>query len=133
MAEDRLSREDGKDDRDGTETGQDCHVDFGVSEEPEEVLPEQRRSTSGREDGVADTQVSGNEEGGTEEAVAKQEDARGQEHGKRQQREDGGYKPVPTGERHGGERHFGRAHIDHGGDDVDRAEQRSDAEDGDAE
>ncbi len=55
--------------------GSDAHarkdgdVDLGVSEEPEQVLPEQRRTPSVRNNLVADDQAAWDEETGTAHAV----------------------------------------------------------------
>ena len=56
VAEDRLAREHRQDLRDDAEAGQDHDVDLGVPEEPEEVLPQQRRAALG---GVEDGSRSG--------------------------------------------------------------------------
>ena len=48
VAEDRLSREHRQDLGDDAEAGQHHDVDLGVAEEPEQVLPQQRRAAVGR-------------------------------------------------------------------------------------
>src|SRR5207247_3384010 len=45
VAEDRLARESRQHFRDDAHRGQDQDVDFGMAEEPEQVLPEQRVAT----------------------------------------------------------------------------------------
>ena len=57
---------------------------------------------------------------------------RGQ-HRQREQQEDGGDEQRPDGQRHAEQRHARRAHVDDGRDVVDRAHQRRDAEDDQAD
>ena len=68
VAEHRLAREDRDDLGDEAEHRQDQHVDLGVAEEPEEVLPEQRRAAG-----------LGVEEVRAELAVEQQHDQRGRQ------------------------------------------------------
>ena len=74
VAEDRLAREHRQDLRDDPEGGQHHDVDLGVPEEPEEVLPQQRRAA-----------LRGVEEVGAEVAVGEQHRDRRRDH---RQRED---------------------------------------------
>ena len=57
VAEDGLAGEDGQNFRDQTHGGEDHDVDLGVTEEPEEMLPEERLSSLSGEEGRAEIQV----------------------------------------------------------------------------
>ena len=66
--------------RDDPEARQDGDVDLGVAEEPEEVLPEERRSARVRLQLVAEDQTRRDEEAGARHAVEDEQDAGGQQH-----------------------------------------------------
>ena len=117
VAEDRLAREGGEDVRRDAHGGQDQDVDLGVTEEPEQVLPEQRFAAAGRQEEVR-----------AGHAVEEQHaEGRGEDR-QRQQQQDGGDEQRPDGERQPEPGHARRPHVDDRGDVVDRAHQRRDAE-----
>ena len=116
IAEDRLAREGRDDVADDAEARQDQDVDFGVTEEPEQVLEQDRVAAA-----------VGLEEGGAEIAVGQQHgDAAGQ-HRQRQQQQEGGHQDRPGEQRHLVQRHARGAHVEDGGDEVDGAQDRADA------
>ena len=118
IAEDRLFREGRDDVADDAEGRQDHDVDFGVAEEPEQVLEQDRIAAAGRI-----------EEGGAEVAVRQQHgDGAGQD-GQRQQQQEAGDELRPGEQRHLVQRHARGAHVEDGGDEVDGAEQRGRAGD----
>ena len=134
VAEDRLAREGGEQLRSHAHAGQDGDVHLGMPEEPEQVLPEQRRAAlMVGDDLVVDHQAGRQEEAGADRAVEQQQHARGKQHGETEQSEDGGDQPGPAGERHAHQGHALAAQVHRGGDEVDGAHQRRAAEDGDAE
>ena len=116
MAEDRLAREHGQDFRDDPEARQDHDVDLGMPEEPEQVLPQQRRAA-----------LRGIEEVGAEVAVGEQQRHRAGDHGHRdddqhrvgQQRPDEQRQPAPA--------HPASAHVGDRDVEVDRPEDRGEA------
>ena len=71
--------------RDDAHRWQNRDVNLRVSEEPEQVLPEQRRTARVRLQAVADHQARRNEKTGARDAIQDQQQASGQEHGKGQQ------------------------------------------------
>ena len=116
IAEHRLAAE-GRDDlADHAEARQDHDVDLGVAEEPEQMLVEH--------DVAAARRV---EEGGSEIAVGEQHGDRAREHRQRQQQQEGGDQDRPDEQRHLVQGHARRAHVEDGGDEVDRAEDRAGA------
>jgi hypothetical protein len=116
IAEDRLAAEGGDDLADHAEARQDHDVDLRVAEEPEEVLIEDRVSAAGRV-----------EEMGSEIAVGEQHRDRAGQHREGEQEQEGGHQDRPDEERHLVQRHARRAHIEDGGDEVDRAQDRGGA------
>jgi len=62
VSEHRLARERGEQLRGHAHARQDGNVDFGVAEEPEQMLPEQRRATAMLEDLVRSHESAGNKE-----------------------------------------------------------------------
>jgi hypothetical protein len=60
--------------------GDDCDVDLGMSEEPEQMLPQQSRSAGVRQDLIVDHQVRGDEEAGSGDVIENQQDAGGHQH-----------------------------------------------------
>ncbi|KAI1690509.1 hypothetical protein Ddc_24891 [Ditylenchus destructor] len=110
VAKQLLAGEGGHDGRHDAKRRQDHDVDLGVPEEPEHVLV-QHRVAAGR----------GVEEARAEVAVGQHHgDGGGQHrhHGQQQERSD---QPGPAEQRHLHQRQAGRAHVQHGHDDVDRA------------
>ena len=65
--------------------GQNRDVNLRMSEEPEQVLPEQRRSAGVRLQMVADDQAGRDEKAGARHAIEDQQQASGQEHRKGEQ------------------------------------------------
>ena len=109
VAEDRATCAGGQHFGHDAEGWDDDDVDFGVSEEPEQVLEEDRVSTKGvegRSNGVIKEQ-----EGHTDDEGRKrhEEHEHGDEHGPREERN------APPG-------HTGSTHGEHGGDEVHTAE-----------
>ena len=121
VTEDRLAAEHREDLRDDAEERQRDDVHLGVSEEPEQVLPQQ------------DTAVGGIEDVRTEVPVGREPDG-----GRCQQREYQQHKhtddqDVPGEDRHPEHHHAGGAHAHDGGDHVDRTEDGAQATDGDTQ
>jgi len=110
IAEDRLFRE-GRDDlADDAKGRQDDDVHFRVAKEPQDVLIKDRIAATGRI-----------KEGGAEVAVSQQHgDGTGQNR-QRQQDQPGGDEDRPGEQRHFVHGHARRAHVQEGGDHVDRA------------
>ena len=97
VAEDRLARERRENVRGHAHARQNGDVHLGMAEEPEQVLPQQRRAALVIHDvRVADHQPAGNEEAGAGDAVQQQQDARRQQHAERQQAENRGDRTRPT-------------------------------------
>ncbi|KAG1268205.1 hypothetical protein G6F65_013813 [Rhizopus arrhizus] len=116
VAEQRLAAE-GRDDlADHAEGGQDHDVDLGVPEEPEDVLVHHRVTATG-----------GIEKAGTEELVGQQHGHRAGQHRHHRDQQERGDQPGPAEDRHLQQVDARRAHVQHGGDDVDRAHDRTDA------
>jgi hypothetical protein len=113
IAEHRLAREGGDDLADDAEARQDHDVDFGVAEEPEQVLVEDRVTAASRI-----------EERRAEVAIGDQHgDGRSQDR-QRQQQQERGDQHRPHEQRHLVQRHARRAHVEDGGDEVDRTQDR---------
>src|SRR5216683_2991954 len=88
VAEDRLAREDGKQLRAQAHGGKNRDVDLGMSEEPEQMLPEQRRAAAVTDHlAVDDDQRHVKTRAGV--AVKQQENSRREEDAEREQAEDG--------------------------------------------
>src|SRR5678815_1797001 len=71
----------------------------------------------------------GVEERGAEVPVGERHGHRAGQHRHRRHQQVGGDQPGPHEQRHAHQRHAGRAHVEDGGDDVDRAQDRAHAED----
>ena len=129
VAEHRLAREGREQVRRHAHAGQDGNVHLRMAEEPEQVLPQQRRAALVPGDHlVGDHQAAGNEKAGAGDAVQQQQDAGREEHAERQQAEDRGDEPRPAGERQAAEGHALGAKIDQRGDEIERAHERRAAE-----
>ncbi len=113
IAEDRLLGEGRDDVADDAEAGQDHDVDLRMAEEPEQMLVEDRVAAA-----------VGNEECRAEVAVREQHRDRAGQHRQRHQQHEGGHQHRPGEKRHLVHRHARRAHVEDGGDEVDRAEDR---------
>src|SRR5712691_9438843 len=105
---------------------------LGMPEEPKQVLPQKRRAALM----ACELAVDGdqrNKKAGAEVAVHQQQDSAGEQHSKREQAEDGRDEPGPASQRHPHHGHALRAHVKRGGDEVQRAHQRANAENRDAD
>src|SRR5205085_9996511 len=105
VAEDGLAREGGEYVRGRAHARKYGDVDFRVSEEPEEVLPQNRRAARVVNQSRAVTEVARHEETGARVLVEEQEYPCGEQHWKREERQDGCREPSPAGERHTHELH----------------------------
>ena len=113
IAEHRLLGE-GRDDlADHAEAGQDQDVDFGMAEEPEQMLEQHRIAAA-----------VGGEERGAEIAVGEQHGDGAGQHRQRQQQQEHGHQDRPHEQRHLVQGHARRAHVEDGGDEIDRAQDR---------
>src|SRR5208282_2250755 len=103
-----------------------------MTEEPEEVLPEQGRTTfvSGE---LAVDGAERQKETGTDVAIHEQKNAGREQNSEGQQAEDGGDEPRPAGQRHAPHAHTLGAHIEGSGNEVESAHERRDAEKSDAD
>ena len=86
--------------------GENRDIDFRVSEEPEQMLPQDRRTAAAVDDLIVDDQPGRDEEARAEVAVEQQQDTGGEQNTEGQQAEDGGYEPGPDRER---QAHHGEA------------------------
>src|SRR5688572_6179063 len=136
----RLTRKRRKDVRRRSHARQDRDVDFRMSEEPEQVLPQyrgtagvQREVRIGAGKNTADVKSARDEEARSGYAIEQQQNARAEQHRERKQRQHRGRKPRPASERHAHQRHAFRAHVQKCRNEIERAEQRTDAEDRDAD
>ena len=98
---------------DDAEARHDDDVDFRVSEEPQDMLVEHRIAAAG-----------GIEKRGAEVAVGQKHGDRAGEHRQAEQDEPGGDEDRPAEQRHFEQRHARCAHVQEGGDHVDRAKDR---------
>ena len=80
VPEHRFAREVGDQMRDDAHGGEDCDVDLGVSEKPEQMLPEQGRAAAVPDGFIGDEKPGGDEETGAAEAVEQNQKQRGEEH-----------------------------------------------------
>ncbi len=102
---------------DHAEVRQDHDVNLRVTEEPEQVLPQQRYAAGGRVEHV-----------GTKVALGEQHDHRRRQHRERQQHRHAGDHHVPGEDRHLKHAHVGMSHGDHGGEHVDRGQDAREAD-----
>jgi hypothetical protein len=118
VAEDRLAAEDRDDLRHDPEGREDQDVDLRVTEDPEQVLPQQRIRSLGDV-----------EEVGVEQAVHHQQDQRHRDDRQGQDQQDLDHEDHPRehGQLH--HRHARRPHVEDGHGQVDGADQRGDAGD----
>ena len=117
--------------RDHAHGGHDRDVDLGMTEEPEQVLPQQRRAAGVGLQLIVDDQVRGHKEAGTGNVIQNEQNAGGHQHRKRRQTNAGGDEPGPDGERQAHQAHALAAHVERRGDEVQRTQQLAYAEDGD--
>ena len=116
IAEHRLAAEGGDDLAHNAEARQDQDVDFRMSEEPEQVLEQDRIAA-----------VVGIEEGGAEITVGEQHRDGARQHRQGKQQQEHRHQDRPHEQRHLVQRHAGRAHVEDRGDEVDGAEDRGGA------
>ena len=120
VAEEGLAREDRDHLADDPEVGQDQDVDLRVAEEPEQVLPQDRAAAQRRV-----------EEGAAEVAVDEQEGEADGDRRECEQDEDRRHEDAPGEHRHPEHAHPGRPATVDRGQEVDRAEDPGDSDEGD--
>src|SRR5215470_12474838 len=108
--------------------GQNGDVNFRMTEEPEQMLPQQSRSAAALNRLSADDQSRRNEEAGSRITVQQKEKYRSQQDTEGEQAEDCGHKPRPAGKRHAHPVHSRGAQFDGGGNEINCTEDRSDTE-----
>ena len=108
VAPERLARVVGDDFRDDAHRRQHQHVDLGVAEEPEQVLPQQRVAAAGDLSALAaDDQPARQEEAGAGEAIHALQDRRGLQRRKGEQQQERGDELRPDEERQAEPGHAG--------------------------
>ncbi len=115
------------------EAGKDGDVDLGVSEEPEEMEPEERAAVAAFVDDAVDEVAGGEEEAGSSVAVAEEEKDGGEQDGERDDAEEGCGEPSPDGEGEAFPGHAVAAVADDGGEGVDGARGGGDGEESDGD
>ena len=113
IAEDGLFREGGNDMADDAEARQDHDIHFRVTEEPEQVLVQDQIAAIGRI-----------KEGRAEVTIGQQHGDRTGQNRQRQQQQESRHQHRPRKQRHFVQGHARRAHVQNGGDEVDRTENR---------
>ncbi len=113
ITEDGLLREGGHDVADDAEAGQDQDVHFRVAEEPEQVLIEDRVTAAFRREKCR-----------AEIAVRQKHGDAARQNRQRKQQQERSDEHRPGEERHLVQRHARGAHVEDGGDEVDRTEDR---------
>ena len=116
ITEDRLLGEGRDDVADDAEARQDQNVHFRMTEEPEQMLEQDRVAAAGRI-----------KERRAEVAVGQQHGDGAGQNRQRQQQQERGHQDRPREQRHLVHGHARRAHVEDGGDEVDRAEDRRSA------
>ena len=107
ITEHRLARESGQHVRGHAHSRKNGDVNLRMAEEPEQVLPQQRRPARMRGDGrIGHHQPAGNEEARSRHAIEQQQQARGKQDPERQQPEDRRYQPCPHRQRHASQASF---------------------------
>ena len=100
----------------------DRDVDLGMAKEPEQILPQKRR-TGGMVQNHAVDDINGREEeAGAEVTIAEQHSTRRQQNTERGHHHAGGHKPGPHRQRHLHPLHLLQAAGENGGDDTDCTE-----------
>src|SRR2546423_1480348 len=118
ITKDRFACESRQNVRRRAHAGKNRDVTLGMAEEPEQVLPENRR-TAGMQGKVwiatgknsAYVQTARDEEARTCDAIEQQENSAAEENRKREQRQHRSCEPGPASERHAHQRHALRAHV----------------------
>src|SRR5258706_5177844 len=127
-AEERLAHAGDQHMRDDSHSGKNGYVDFGMAEKPEEVLPKQRRAAGMILEAVADDETRRDEKARPGHAVENQKQARGKQHGECEQADAGRDEPGPSAYRHAHQGHALGTQVKRGGNEIERTEQLSDAE-----
>ena len=117
VAEQTLAGKRWNDFRDDPKRGQDHDVDLGMPKEPENMLEHHRVTTAG---GIKEVRP--------EVPIGQGHRDRTGQHRHHSNQQVGGNQPGPDKHRHLHQRHPGRAHVEDGGNDVDRAHDRAGAE-----
>jgi len=133
VGEDFSVAEVGQEHRGEAKAGEDGDVDLGVSEEPEEMEPEQGAAIAAAVEDVIDEVSGGEEEAGVGVAIAQQKQNCGQENGEGDDAEQRGGEPSPDGEGKAFPRHARTAEANDGGEGIDRACGVGDGEQGDGD
>ena len=81
VAEDATAGEVGEEGSGESHAGQDGDVDLGMSEEPEEMQPEERRAVAVADDVAVDQIAGGDKEARAEMAIGEEQHERGEQHG----------------------------------------------------
>ncbi len=115
------------------EAGEYGDVDLRVSEEPEEMEPEERAAVASVVDYAVDEVAGGEEEAGVSVAVAEEEEDCREEYGEGDDTDERGREPAPDGEGEALPGHAGAAVADDGGEGVDGACGGGDGEEGDGD
>ena len=111
ITENRLLGKGGNDVADDAKAGQDQNIHFRMTEEPEQML-EQDRVTAARRI----------KEGGAKIAVCQQHGDAASQHGQGQNQQEGGDQHRPCKQRHTVQGHARCTHVEDGGDKIDRAQ-----------
>ena len=118
----RLSRHRRENVRDDSETREYGDVDLGMSEEPEEVLPEERRPARVRLESIAYDEPGWNEEAGASHAVEQKQNAGGKQNRERDESDYRGDEPGPGGKWHSRQRHPFGPKIESCRDEIERSQ-----------
>ena len=121
IAEDRFSGKRRENVRSQTHARQDGYIDFRVAEEPEQMLPQDRRAARMRLYDILDVKPCGNKETRPGISIQKEKYATGKQYRKRQKREHGGREPGPARERHAHQRHAFGAQVQKRRDEIERS------------
>src|SRR5262249_46488023 len=102
-------------------------VHLGMSEKPEQMLPEEWRTAGMRLQTIADHQASGYEKTRACDSIQDEQQARGEEDSEGEQTDAGSNEPGPGAKRHASEGHSFRAQVKGGCDEIKRTKKRSNA------
>ena len=99
---------------------QDRDVDLGMTEEPEQMLPQKRRSAGMRLQTIADDESGRDEETGAGDAIEDEKQTCRQQDGEGQEGDAGCDEPSPGADGHARERHAPGSEVECGGDEIQR-------------
>src|ERR1700733_288120 len=102
-------------------------VNLGMAKEPEQMLPQQRRSAGMRLHLIADNEAAGNKETGAADVVEDQENARREQNRERKKAQHRGNQPSPHSQRHAHQRHASSSKVERGGDKIQSPKKRPNA------